>query len=620
METRLEDEDSHGKLYLRPKEHGLVWWVINKFLHFIVLSYSLFGLIQSDVKFIHMRYLVKGVAYFIISCSCYITLKFALIAMLSFFFNRSLSRLDLSIDQLNCNITQNLPGLIKRLEDNYRGDPYPKRGPNSWALGGYRFSNIDYDIIILQGALLERYVSPYKSLGDMATVMYGFFSIAVCIMLAIFPIELFYAKVGFNYIRFVLGDDSVMRDLHERKQALLIMLDSMPQNQITSPINASLKRTIRQLNLTCMEELRPLKREGLIGNILKIFPVLRFFDLRSAAKARSVPDILPTNQVLKAVRSSRHPSTMNIINRTSYEVKVAHENLKKFKPHVRSEAWFKASMVLYPCFMVYVFTVMFIIIYGSIAYFDDALEIRCSGQVDSFQNWSFLDKLLHIETRYTVFLLSFGTSFYTSYYFGTIAELYVWIQEIFQQLVLCKVMAELSPHSLIGPPLVHAARRPILVTRSQVKDNPLINAMFDHHSMTREDIEPYYDEFGGIKSFWKHVAFINSKHSTRLRRQELIAFMLLSKKQTVMRAAYLNLNLFLKEVNDTRFMITTILRRTILLAVSFALLVSLTRSQFAASYMRLSMILVITMIVLNLYLITAASLSASVSRSWELFR
>lgn len=616
METHLENEDSHEELYHRPEEHGLIWWVINKFLHSIVLSYSLFGLIHFDfVKFIHMRYLVKSVAFFIISCSCYITLKFALIAMLSFFFNHSLSHMDISIDQLNCNISQNLPVLIsaKRLEDNNRAGNYLDGGLNRSVRGGNKFPCISYDTVIAQGYLVERFVGPYKSLGDMTTVLYGFFSIAVCIMLAIFPIELFYANVGFNYIRFVLSDANVMRDLYERKQALLTMLDSMPQNQINSPISGSLKRTMRQLNLKCMEELRPIKRNGLIDNILQIFPILHSFDLRSAAKTWPSFDRSTTNQVYMPIQSIRHPAKMNTINKTSYEVKVAHENLNKFKPHVRSEAWFKATMVLYPCFMVYNFTVTFLIINELTIYLDSVLQTKCSGQEDSFQDWSFMDKLLHVETRYTVFLLSFGASFYTSYYFGTIVELYVWIQEIFQQLDLCKVMAELSPHSLIGPPLVHAARRPILVTRSQVKDNPLINAMFDHHSMTRGDIEPYYNEFGGIKSFWKHVSSLNSKQSMRLRKQELMGFMLLSKKQTVMRAAYLNLNLFLKEVNDTRFMITTILRRTIQLAVSFALLVSLTRSQFAANYIRLSMMLVITMIVLNLYLITAAWLSASVS-------
>lgn len=616
METHLENEDSHEELYHRPEEHGLIWWVINKFLHSIVLSYSLFGLIHFDfVKFIHMRYLVKSVAFFIISCSCYITLKFALIAMLSFFFNHSLSHMDISIDQLNCNISQNLPVLIsaKRLEDNNRAGNYLDVGLSGSVRGGNKFPCISYDTVIAQGYLVERFVGPYKSLGDMTTVLYGFFSIAVCIMLAIFPIELFYANVGFNYIRFVLSDANVMRDLYERKQALLTMLDSMPQNQINSPISGSLKRTMRQLNLKCMEELRPIKRNGLIDNILQIFPILHSFDLRSAAKTWPSFDRSITNQVYMPIQSIRHPAKMNTINKTSYEVKVAHENLNKFKPHVRSEAWFKATMVLYPCFMVYNFTVTFLIINELTIYLDSVLQTKCSGQEDSFQDWSFMDKLLHVETRYTVFLLSFGASFYTSYYFGTIVELYVWIQEIFQQLDLCKVMAELSPHSLIGPPLVHAARRPILVTRSQVKDNPLINAMFDHHSMTRGDIEPYYNEFGGIKSFWKHVSSLNSKQSMRLRKQELMGFMLLSKKQTVMRAAYLNLNLFLKEVNDTRFMITTILRRTIQLAVSFALLVSLTRSQFAANYIRLSMMLVITMIVLNLYLITAAWLSASVS-------
>lgn len=616
METHLENEDSHEELYHRPEEHGLIWWVINKFLHSIVLSYSLFGLIHFDfVKFIHMRYLVKSVAFFIISCSCYITLKFALIAMLSFFFNHSLSHMDISIDQLNCNISQNLPVLIsaKRLEDNNRAGNYLGGGLSGSVRGGNKFPCISYDTVIAQGYLVERFVGPYKSLGDMTTVLYGFFSIAVCIMLAIFPIELFYANVGFNYIRFVLSDANVMRDLYERKQALLTMLDSMPQNQINSPISGSLKRTMRQLNLKCMEELRPIKRNGLIDNILQIFPILHSFDLRSAAKTWPSFDRSITNQVYMPIQSIRHPAKMNTINKTSYEVKVAHENLNKFKPHVRSEAWFKATMVLYPCFMVYNFTVTFLIINELTIYLDSVLQTKCSGQEDSFQDWSFMDKLLHVETRYTVFLLSFGASFYTSYYFGTIVELYVWIQEIFQQLDLCKVMAELSPHSLIGPPLVHAARKPILVTRSQVKDNPLINAMFDHHSMTRGDIEPYYNEFGGIKSFWKHVSSLNSKQSMRLRKQELMGFMLLSKKQTVMRAAYLNLNLFLKEVNDTRFMITTILRRTIQLAVSFALLVSLTRSQFAANYIRLSMMLVITMIVLNLYLITAAWLSASVS-------
>lgn len=338
----------------------------------------------------------------------------------------------------------------------------------------------------------------------------------------------------------------------------------------------------------------------------------------------------------RPMNSLVHSLSINHRDQPSYNVKVANENLKRFRPHVRSESWFKISMVVYPMFISYYFSMITVIIGAIYVYFTESLSqmnekcaLETEEKIDLLSVWSYLDRLTFFETQYTVFALSFSSSFYCSYYFGTIIELHIWIQEIAQQLDLSRIVLELNhafPRSMqvqqarssAGQQQEHqlpVGKAAYSLTGDQINFPVAYDDLFAYHGLDRNSMDEFFNHFGGLRSVFAHTKHqLFSSQSERFKRRELIAMRLVSKRQTLLRATYINLNLFLDELHETRFMTQTILRRTTQIAFGFALMVSITRSQFASNTLYLTILLLATLAILNLYLVCAASINSSVSK------
>lgn len=333
---------------------------------------------------------------------------------------------------------------------------------------------------------------------------------------------------------------------------------------------------------------------------------------------------------------------INHYDRPSYRVSVANRNLKKFRPFVRSEVWFKASMIIYPIFITF-YCVTFVVILGLIEYFFECSlwetirrcklatsrlinePVRGQQQASTFAEWSFWDKLIYYETIYTVLILGCASSFYCSYYFGTIYELHMWIRELSQQLVLSAQVIELTDV------LAHSnALSPIQVRRHLPAALGLDQCNEAH----------YVNDFGGLNELYPCLRDLKRKYAHRLRwllglrvsgaggnrfmgpiskyrHREQMAIRLLTKKETLLRATYVNMCLFFDELHDTRYMTTTILRRTTQMAAAYAFMVSITRSQYklnSGEYWYLNSLLIGVLLVFNLYLASAACINNGVNK------
>jgi len=613
METLLSD-DYREEHYHDASEHGLTWVLVNEMLHLIVLGYTLFGMIRFKVKFIHMVKLVNIISFVTIFHSWYLTLKFALIATVMYFFCIELDRLKISFSDFNCSLSgDNVLTEALKLENRVANREAASELPSEiQGTSGDSFTSDEATFIELLRAhyplmlaeFLNLFGGPLKLLGKRATLMYGFYSIAIFIMLAIFPIELYYQNVGFNFIRFVLNDINCMKDLYEKKRKHLDRLNNWSRNKNTSLLTLSTKKTISQ-------------------HILRSTQVFEF-SLRGRDQLYSIESSPAPNdrsclgKIATPIKSLRHSLSTNHLDQPCYNVVIANKNLKKFKPHVRSESWFKIAMVIYPIFIFFYFSTLIIVIGATLLFYIQNLkEINdtCTSQVDRtidlFSNWTFLDRLTFHETHYTVFALSCASSFYCSYYFGTIFELHVWLEEISQQLNLSRILLDLNGHG-------YALRSAVPPS----KDSPYRNyitrevdpAFEGYYNFKDQDVDENYNQFGGLNGARSHIAFKFSPQSKRFKLREFMALKLVSKKQTVLRATYINLCLFFDELNDTRFMTKTILGRTTQIAFGFALMASITRSQFEYNYKYLTILLAACLAILNLYLICAASINSRINK------
>jgi len=724
VETHVSDKykDSH---YHDANEHGLVWALLNELLHLIVCVYTLYGMIQFNVRFIHATKLVKWISIIIVAHSWYLTAKFAFIAAIMYMFNKSLeSMTDISLADYNCSLGNHKSvfanSAIKksqsRIMNSNSSEPHQANStrlyynpttpqitiPHKDYLDNLVhlistlpeiLRNMDYPL--LYSELLDIFGGPFKHLGNMGTLMYGFYSVAIYIMLAIFPIELMYRTVGFNFIRFVLSDISCMRDLYKRRHRHLERLTCWSRNQTDSDLTLGTKQTFNQRNLRshhfgefnrvaaqimaskdphqnsvsptrnnpesslefARRQRRTLKHTRRIGGQLlfrfrhKSLDDFRITNLPESTNLLSQwssesgqLSVVADPNFLCPIKPLRSCLAVNHMDTPTYQVRIAIRNLKKFKPFVRSEAWFKLSMIVYPMFIFFYFAELILVIGTISIYFGSSLTeisrvcaLQADPSIDLWGNWSFLDSLLYFETQYTVFALSCASSFYCSYYFGTIMELFIWITELEQQLDLCRITIEISEYSQrrIG---VFAALQPSS-SKQQARINTLKAKTAEQLYLSfrrncREDdngkisssrgkkkdlehmVDKCYNDFGGIESYWFHYKLLqSSSQSRRLKALELMAINLLKKKQTLLRAAYINMNLFLDELNATRFMLNTILRRTTQIAFGFAILASVTRSQFKANYWHLTFLLGACLAILNLYLACAALINSRVSKS-----
>lgn len=796
METLVGEHYKDGH-YHDAKEHGLAWAVLNELLHVIVFVYTLYGMINFRVKFIRMIWLVKWMSKIIIAHNWYLCAKFGLLAVLMYVYNVQLESKQVELASFNCSL-DNYSKVVSQVAPKTSGHKSTltaSNGHNS-SLISNNSSNYDdaihfalthlepllefpehiYSIDYMPhlNYVLDVYGGPFKLLGNRATLMYGFYSIAIFIMLAIFPIELMcFVNVGFNFTRFVLSDPRCMKDLYDKRKRHLCRLSSWSRNGASSLLTKGakmilIKRDLRS-NYTddCNQLVSYLLRNSDMVNFTHELAARgggggggggvnyerkRFNDIMkrtapgsgASAKPRSrnrahLFDLAwslssaslassssststsssfslvvaeatsqikrqrkPTNweferplplppltaspivklggshnckhyrlskiasieqKLSDNVKQLRTRLAINHRDKPSYQVCIANKNLERFKPFVRSDVWFKASMIIYPIFIFFYFSSLIVVI-GCIEYYFESYlydvyqactksklntaTAATSGANNSsesygyYDNWTSLDKLMYYENIYTVYLLSCASSFYCSYYFGTILELYVWLKEVSQQLELCAHVIGLNDQ------LTHSTES------GSLQFNRLLRANSNHRCQGNlkhfELVNNHVNDFGGLNylfpvgqvklrrvlrhlrtfsinclqlKVWKvphlfrflwHSLAYDSQYENKAKLRELMAIKMLNKRETLMRATYVNLCLFFDEVYETRFMTTTILRRTTQIASGFAFVASITRSQFKANYWHLTYLLFATFIVFNLYLACAAYINSGVSK------
>lgn len=712
METLVSDARFQEDHFHDASKHGLTWAFLNELLHVIVFVYTLYGMIQFKVKFIRREKekFLRTASMFIIAHSWYVTVKFAGIAAILYLFNDELESRTIAWSEYNCSLTNHLKVFEQykwRMETNNASESggnspdNPTVSSNTTVTARIKFITdyfVEIDYPLWYANFLEKFGGPFKLMGNRSTLMYGFYTIAFYIMLAIFPLELMYRQVGFNYIRFVLSDASCMRELYINRKRHLDRLTSWSRNQTDSELTLGTKIALNQRDLRsrhaddCNELAVQLVLANLApsggggggcgcskgGSPVGVSPVgsshvgssrvggSRNWRLSQQERRAQASRMATTRHKLTAnVRPLRPRLAINHLETPSYAVKVANRNLETFKPFVRSESWFKFAMIIYPMFIFFYFTLMCAVV-GTVSIFFHYALRSLSEHCELFSEtkfgylkepnltevWSNWDYLLFFETQYSVMAISCASSFYCSYYFGTILELFVWVQEISQQLDLCKIIIEIIETDSLNH-LCHSLLEEAELDRSGLEENNhhdddqansefVLAKIIDTLKEQREnqDVEwrNYHlwdsqqrlrrhsrsllgsvNHFGGLNGFWTHWKLARfAGQSTRFKALELMAIKLLNKKQTLLRATYINMCLFFDELNDTRFMTRTILRRTTQIVFGFSVMASLTRSQFQANYWHLTLFLGACLIILNMYLACAAIINSSVSMQWSL--
>lgn len=655
IEKSMKSHSNREHYYHNVNEHGMISRLLNGILHLIVLVYTLYGIVRFEAKFVHLKQVVRFISYTLISHNWYLTIKFGIIALVGYFLNLELSMRNLSWEQFNCTLSDYIGTFANTT---IKGDDYFSHVMKNFESMFNGFSPIPWHHLLATG--YDCIGGPYRVLGNRATLMYGLYSMSNYIMLAIFPLELFSLKVAFNYTRFVLNDTSCIDKFLDDRQDYLEAISTWSRVSSDSHITHSINNTTSQRGLRCRyvtdfsttgdtsdrrgivavtsksasekETTSPLQRLELAlesSSLVKLIKrPLKFFkgrgciklDLGGTAIRKKKHAILNVERYLTAPsKSLLHCMATNPGDGSDYKVKVANRNLMNFLPYVRGKEWFQYSMKLYSIFIFLSFTNVLIVISSISENFKTALfgmeddcERRTRQTTDLWSNWNFRDYLLYYETDYQIFALSCATSFYSSYYFGTIIELNIWMQELSQQLDLCERLVTITSDAsrVHYNPYDRIDQSDWLHYQESVQH---VLHDIDYLDNITINIDNLCNEFGGIKSMETLYAFKCSPSSVRNKILEIVSVRLLDKKQTVLRATYVNLQLFLSQFRATDCFTRIILGRTVRLTIGFATFASLTRSQLEASYMNLTFLLAVCLVILNMYLVGAASVNTSVS-------
>lgn len=459
-----------------------------------------------------------------------------------------------------------------------------------------------------------------------------------------FPVEqiLAYRCVEFHHTRYVLNDRVYLEKYYRKKDKHLKKLSSISRIKNTTPMTLGTKKGIFlpdlrspyvfDLNMTShhrqasTDEFARHFQENFnsppsLLNKNKRPSLLSVSNNYNTDKATvylsQKPIFIPTrssDKLNEPVKTLKHSIATNIHIQPSYNVGIANQNLAKFRPYVRSQYWYKISL----CFYIYSIIFHSLILIAFMITINVYLHLnlkemnghcdhstvndQSSSSIDHLE-WSIYDKIAFIETQYAIVAIGISVAYYCSYYFGTLLDLLVWLSEILQQLHLCKLLLELTEDS---------ARLVEIINRKAAGKEPVIEAITKYHNI-EESANNLFNEFGGIKSLIGYYKYSQRSQSYRLKVREFMALKLLNKKQTVLRASHLNLNMFLDEFNETRWIISLILRRTTQIAMCYAFIVAITKSQFEPDLLSLTILLCSWLSMLNLYLIFAALINHVVS-------
>lgn len=662
METFLK-EQYFDQLFYETNQYGKVWTLIEKVLHFLIKIFALFGLVRFKVNFIENDKLYKWISYIIIAYNGYIFLKFSLIAFVTYLFNLQVDSENSILYKFNCSLDYNLDSIPTEKSTYNQVNTSSVSGCfKGWLYFGDCISLL-YPLALVR--ILNILGGPYKFLGNTTTLVYGFYAIAIYIMLILFPIEqiLSTTTIDFNHIRYALNDKVYFEKYYQRKDKHLKKLSMISRIKNDSPMTLGTKKGIYLRDLRCRyvfdgkkldlpntishpnnnnnyhkqtstNEIR--KFHDKVDDILTKTPrkasllllksqrkLSKYYNNSIAPNPLSTkPIFIPTrggDKLNEPIKSLKHSIATNIHIQPSYNVRIANENLTKFRPYVRSSTWHKCTIIIYTYSIIYTL-ISLLIIMVSINYYMHSrykqmnnncfvsrnLTINKTNNYLTFSNWTIWDNLTYFETQYAIVIISISASFYCSYYFGTLLDLLVWLSELLQQLHLCKLLLELTEDS---------ARLVEIVNHKSPGEEPIIEAITRYHNIEKS-ADDLFNEFGGVKSLLAYYKYSQRSQSYRLKVRELMALKLLSKKQTVLRASHLNLNSFFDEFNETREIISLILTRTTQIAMGFSLLVASTKaqSQFQSDLISLTVLLCTCLAILNLYFIFAALINHVVSK------
>lgn len=566
-----------------------------KTLHVFVFSYNLLGIIRLNIKFTHLQNVVRKISACVMYHSWYMTVKFFLISLAGYIVNSNSYVRQLQLDKFNCS---NLSAVMSNITTNSTTMPIALKVAAKQS-NMHQLSPIEDFGLWVKMALLSAIDPAVGNIllsGNGATVMYGFYSVSFYIMLALFSTELCYKRIDFNYTRFVLCDTSYLKELYRRRQIHMSRLRNLAQDDYCSLLGLSIKKTVNQFPLdVCIELNLPAPTR----------PYIRLTTTTPANKNQ------PSNDISL----------------------VANENLMLFQPFVRSRHWLKLSRQVYMILILYHFSSIMLIwvaIVSSVNCRTKILDGICGSNLD----WYLFELLTFLEIKYSMVVLSVAASHYCSYFFATIIELIVWIEELDQQLKLCQQLVTansfdpLKTHSIE----LHSIHQIINSIKSR-QEQSTFNLRIEHwlDQLATEslnefnlikrrilehklgDVDKYYNQFGGVRTVRERLKFNMASQSMRFRRLEAMANKLAFNRPTILRATYLNLNLFLDEFKATRYMMITILKRSSLIIFGFVLLVAITKTQFDPNYRTLRYLLIVSAVTINFYLVCAATINCKVS-------
>lgn len=641
METLIRS-DYKIDLNYTTSDSRILDWILNTLLNCSVFVHSVYGMI--DIKTNRFR-VPRALTYTFIAKDWYLVAKFMLVALILYFFSAlvDMARLQTAAD-FNCSVSS--------LVDAYHSSAQRQRSASAGSS-----SQGNAQLTLWFAPLAEPFGGPFKFMGNRATLIYCWYFIGLYSMFAIFPTELLYFHIPFNLIQFALNARRCLAHLRLKKKRHLSSINNWSRHDSTSILTLSMKKTFNRRHLRCLagcEQLSsPQARDLLDGARLSQLGLSATNGKRLSRWRLSIEqnfgrlanlDLQPN----KPVTSLRELLATNHREQQSYDMCVANRNVDHFLPFARTVSWYRSASKLYVALLIYFFLLSLSLDVFAIVYFwngSSELYKQCSGSrglagaasLFEMAHASWLDWLLFAETLYAALLIPIGCSFYCTYYFCTIFELLMWIGEVEQQLDLCRLVIELGDFIRLdvaalrpGCARYHYRLDERRMTRQQpvALDSPdglmsgadylanrrigrLADELLAKYGLDAARLRHHTNPFGGYDCI--RSTFQGWSQSERLKLRGIMAIKLLTRKQTLLLATYLNFNLFLDEFKETKFMMKLILRRTTEYTFGFAVAIALTRSQFKSNYLNLTGLMGLCLGILNMYLVAAAIINTRVN-------
>lgn len=497
----------------------------------------------------------------------------------------------------------------KVFETNYLNAPASYLEYTSLIVGSTYGENIFSALSMIGGEL--------KILGSRVAVLYFCLSMVGYLMLVLFPLNK--QAMNFEHLQFMLEDKQIARQVSIESSFIIKQLfdwiknskkrqrdDILHRLKLRHEERKDITNKYKRLNLNLAIGNKERKTNAFnqanseayskqkSGTLLKTWTISDYIELCSSiptnsGKGRSFNLITEINQAnelrgeiddplrIKQQAYLRQYQTDN----STYEMQVSLKNLRWFKPYVRDVNYYRMCVNWYPG------TVLFNIMYFAISICYLSLQYSheivnqyyraCANQtnipLEDYYKHNWHDTFLFFETMYSIFVFASAIAFFMTYFIGTVKDLIVWLKEFDQQLHIASLIV--SKHHQF----------PALVNEFNINKEQLIEAVYNYHqiydSTTKNYIKSFANEFGGLTSIWKRMYIdLFVKYKFRAQIMECIAVELLDKRQTIIRAAFLNFHLLKTFYTKARDEMTIILNGISFICIVCAFTTFIARSQF----------------------------------------